>query len=149
MRTPELRSLNSRFMKSSFLTRPLRRPGGLRRPLCRPAAADALQQRSSWHISGSRSGTRLLPCTRPEVVESNQIDIVTLAVARRLEQVLEAAEPGLARQILGDLRTVDGRDRVDDDVSRVEPVAAAHLDLRSHPDANAACDPAATDALVQ
>jgi hypothetical protein len=70
-------------------------------------------------------------------------------VARDLEQLGDALEPGLARQIARDLPARDRRDGIDHDVAVVHRIAATGLDVRMQPDAHAAPDASASDSIAQ
>jgi hypothetical protein len=97
--------------------------------------------------STSRAGPRYVPCARRKVVEPNQVDVLAAAVFRGLEQVLHAAEAGLARQIVRDVRDTNSHERIDHNLPFVHAVSAARLDVRPRPDANAAPDPPALNPL--
>src|SRR5262249_52783313 len=88
---------------------------------------------------------RLVPGARTEVVEADQIDVVAAAVLRDVQQILDAAETGCARQIRRDVRDLNRRDRVHHDVSLVHAVTTADLDVGPLPDADAAPDSAASN----
>ena len=82
-------------------------------------------------------------------MESDQVHVVTRAVPGDAQQVLATLEPRLARQIVGDILERDRCHGIHDDVAVVHTIAAAHLHVRSRPDAHAACDPPAFDALAK
>src|SRR5262245_2872701 len=97
----------------------------------------------------NRRSTRRVPGARPQVVKSNQVDVRAAAVSGNLQQVLHALKPRLTRQLVRDVILDHRRDRIDDDVAVVHRVAATDLDVRARPDANAATDSAAANALAE
>jgi hypothetical protein len=82
-------------------------------------------------------------------MKSDQVDILALAVFRNLEQVDQAVEAGLTRELRGDIRKPDGLDGIDFNLAFIHRIAAAHPDVRTHPDANAAGDLAAPHAVAK
>src|SRR5437773_5901377 len=92
---------------------------------------------------------RHIPGTWGQVAEPNQVDVVTAAVFRCLEQVLHTAETRLARQIIGDVREANRHDRIHDNLPVVHTVTTAHLDVGPHPDADAAPDPPASNSVAK
>ena len=82
-------------------------------------------------------------------MEPDQVHIVPAAVSGRLEQVLDAVEPRLARQIAGHVGDPDRHDRVHHDVAIIHAVTPAGFDTGLHPDADAAADPPAPDSLAK
>ena len=82
-------------------------------------------------------------------MESNQVGLVAFAVPSDLQQIGNTLESRLARQIVRDVVDGNRRNRIDDDVSIVHRVAAAHLHMESRPDADAASDSPAPDPLAK
>src|SRR6185503_18220144 len=87
---------------------------------------------------------------RRNVVESHQVHVRAVAMLRDLQQVDDAVEARLPRQLRRDVRHLDLLDRVDFDLPHCgAAVALARLDARRLPDANAASNLAAPDAGTQ
>jgi len=82
-------------------------------------------------------------------MEANQVGLVAFAVPRDLQEIVHAVESGLAGQIVRDVVDGNRRNRIDDDMSIVHRVAAAHLDLKPRPYADAALDPPAPDPVTK
>jgi hypothetical protein len=82
-------------------------------------------------------------------METDQIHVVAAPVPRDAQQLLDAREAGFTRQILGDVFDRNLRDRVDDNVPIVHPIAIADLHARTRPDANGASDSPAADAFAK
>jgi len=82
-------------------------------------------------------------------VEPDQVDIAAFSVVRDLQQIYNAEEAGFARKHRGDIGQSDRLDGVDLDFAFFHGIAAAHLDVRARPDADAAGDISVTDALAQ
>lgn len=82
-------------------------------------------------------------------MKPNQVRIVAPAVPGDAEQFVHALEAGFTRQIVGHIVEGHGLDRIHHDVALVHPVAPADLDVGPRPDANAAADPAAPDAVAK
>lgn len=80
-------------------------------------------------------------------MEPYQVDVVAATMSGHGQQIPYTIESRLASQILGDVVGLDRLDGVHDDVSVVHGVAAAGLDVRPRPDADAATDPAAPNAV--
>src|SRR6478735_8636531 len=104
---------------------------------------------SSAPAARPRSAARLfglhVPAARGEVMEPNQVDVVTGAVSGGFEQILHAGEARFARQIVGDIRQANRPDRLHDNLPLVHAIAAARLDMGPLPDADAALDSPAPD----
>src|SRR5688572_30228420 len=82
-------------------------------------------------------------------MEPDQVHVLAAAVLRHLQQVDEAGEARGPRELRRDVGQRDPLDRVDLDRAFAERVASADLDARALPDAHAARDLAAADAVVQ
>ena len=82
-------------------------------------------------------------------MKPNQIDVVTGAVLRGLEQIGHTAETRLSRQIVGDIREINRHNLIHDDLPLVHTVTTAHLDVGSHPDPDAAPDPPASNSVAK
>jgi hypothetical protein len=82
-------------------------------------------------------------------MKSDQVDVVSAAVFRRLEQVLHAAEAGLSCEVASDTHEPNRLDRIYDNVSLVHAVTTARLNVGPRPDANAARDPPASDSFAK
>jgi len=82
-------------------------------------------------------------------VKPNQIDIFAFTVLGNLEQIDETQETRLARQRWGDIGKTDGRDGIHLDLTFFHTVPGAHLDVRTHPDPDAAGDFSAANSLAK
>jgi hypothetical protein len=82
-------------------------------------------------------------------VEANQIDIFASTVLGNLQQVDETQEAGLARQFRSDIGKADRLNGIHLDLTFFHPVPGAHFDMRTRPDANAASNFSAADALAK
>ena len=78
-------------------------------------------------------------------MEPNKVSLVAFAVPRDLQEIVNAVESRFAGQIVRDVVEGDRRNRIDNDVSIVHRVAAAHLDMQPRPNAYAASDSPAPD----
>src|SRR3954463_7324594 len=94
-------------------------------------------------------GRQHVPRAGREIVEANQVDVPTAAVVRGRQQLLHTAKARFAREVGVDVRLVDGRNRVDDDVPLVHGISSADLDVELFPDANAAPNPSAPHAVAK
>src|SRR4051812_17679713 len=113
------------------------------------ASRGRLQAEAGRGHSRGLSRSRQGPSPRREGVGAGQIDLPAAAVLCRLEQILDAVEPRLPREVVGDVAQPNRRDRIDDHRPAVHRIAAADLDVRPRPDANAAPDPAAPYAVAK
>ena len=84
-----------------------------------------------------------------QIVEPNQVDILAFAVPRDLEQIVCAEVAGLARELRGDLRKLDGFHGVDFDLAFVHTVAGADLDVGMSPDPNTAGNVSPADSFAK
>src|SRR5205085_1369764 len=118
-----------------------RSPESARTPwsTCRPRRTTGLRRR---HLKESRGGSG-------DVVEADQVDVVTGTVLRHFHQVLAAPETGFYRQIRRDLIQIDLLDGIDMDFTFVHRIASAYLDARVLPDANAAGDESAPHSFAK
>jgi hypothetical protein len=82
-------------------------------------------------------------------MESNEIDVLSLAVFCDFEQRVQVREARLAHQFRSDIGEIDGFYRVDFDLSLFHGITPAHLHMRVHPDSDAAPDIAAADSLAK
>ena len=82
-------------------------------------------------------------------MEPNQVGLVALAVPRDLQEIVNAVESRFACQIVRDVVDGNRRNRIDHDMPIVHRVAAAHLDLKPRPYADAAFDPPAPDSVAK
>src|SRR6267142_3190115 len=82
-------------------------------------------------------------------MEANQVDVVTAAVTGGLHQVLRTGETRIARQFVGDVRLPDRGYRIHHDVSLVHRVSTAHFHVEPLPDADAAPDSPAANAVAK
>jgi hypothetical protein len=80
-------------------------------------------------------------------MEADQVDVVAFAVFGYFEQVENAEEAGSAGELRGDVGKADGLDGVDFDLAFFHLVALADGDAESDPDADAAGDFTAADAV--
>ena len=78
-----------------------------------------------------------------------EVHVLSGAMPGCFQELLHTAEARLARQIPGDVLEPDRLDRIDDDGSFIHRVAAAHLHVRTRPDADAAADAAAPNTFAQ
>jgi len=83
------------------------------------------------------------------VVESDQIDVLALAVLRDLEEVNHTLETRRSRQLWSDIRETDRQDRIYLDLTLLHPIAVADLYVGTHPYADAASDFAAPNSVAQ
>ena len=82
-------------------------------------------------------------------MKADEVDVVALAMLGHFEQVKDAGESGLAGQLRSDVGQADGRDGLNLDFAVAHAVAVSDDDMRTGPDADAAGDLAADDALAQ
>ena len=82
-------------------------------------------------------------------MKPNQVHLVAAAVSCDSQEIVNAREPRFTRQIVGDVGNGNRRNRIHDDVTLVHPIATAHSDVRTRPDANAAPDAAAPDSFAK
>ena len=80
-------------------------------------------------------------------MESDQVDVITAAVFCNFQQRFDALEARFARQVVGDVVERDRRDGIDDDVAVVHLITATDFHVRPRPDANAASNSAASNAV--
>src|SRR5271170_5770279 len=85
----------------------------------------------------------------PNIVKSNQIDIVPLAVLRNLEQIQYSQEARFPRQFRSNVREPDRYFRFDFDLPVSHAIATALRDARAHPNPDAASDIAANHPLAK
>jgi hypothetical protein len=81
-------------------------------------------------------------------VEPDQVDVLSPAVLGDLEQIDDAFEPGRAGQLGRDVSQLDRQDGGYLDLALLHSIAAAHLDVRAHPDPDAAGDLASANAVA-
>src|ERR1035441_4396136 len=98
--------------------------------------------------SGRLALSRPLP-TWPHIVKPNQIDVLAFTVLRHLEQIHDAQETRLARQLPSDIRKTDWLDRIHLDLTFVHPVPVAHFDVGPRPYSDAASDFTATNSVAK
>jgi hypothetical protein len=82
-------------------------------------------------------------------MESNQVHLVATAVPCDSQQIIDALESRLSRQVVGNVADGDRGNRIHDDVTVVHLVTTTHLDVGALPNANAASDPPASDSLTK
>jgi len=82
-------------------------------------------------------------------METDQVDVLAGSVPGDFEEIDEAEESGLARELRGDFLEGDLVDRIDFDVAFLHAIAVAGFDVRIFPDADAAGDFAGTDAVAE
>ena len=73
-------------------------------------------------------------------MKPDQVDVIARTMLRYLEQIDHAQETGFKRQLMSDIVQRDLLDGIDLNFTVLHAVTVAHLDLRTHPDANAAGD---------
>jgi hypothetical protein len=86
---------------------------------------------------------------RRDVVEADEVDVVAAAVLGDLEKVEDTEETGGASKVRGDVGEADLFDGVDFDFPFFHAVAAADADVGAGPDADAAGDFAAANAVAK
>jgi hypothetical protein len=82
-------------------------------------------------------------------VESNQVNVLALSVLRDLQQIDDAQETRLSRQLWSNLKKANRLDGIYLDLTFLHAVAGAHLCVRTRPDSDAACDFATTYSLAK
>lgn len=82
-------------------------------------------------------------------MEPNQIDIVAFTVLRNLEEIDDAQETRLSRQLWSDAQKTDRLDGIHFDLAFVHSVPGAHFDVGAGPDSDAASDFSATNSLAK
>jgi len=82
-------------------------------------------------------------------VESNQIDPFAFPMLRNFEQIDDAEETRLPRQLRSDIRKTDRLDRVNLDLAFFHWVLAADSDVRPHPYSDAAGDLSPANTLAK
>src|SRR5262245_28486036 len=90
-----------------------------------------------------------VPSSGRNVVEPNEIHLLTRAVFRNPQQIGDARKAGFASEIVGNLALSHRHNRIDDDVTLIHRVAATDFDMRALPDANARPNSSAPDALAK
>src|SRR5687767_7239808 len=93
--------------------------------------------------------SRHVPAARRQIVEPNQVHLVTTAVVRDLKQVLRCAETRFLRQIVGDIRKSNRRDGVHHDVPLIHLVAPANLYMATLPNPHTALDSPTPNAFAK
>src|ERR1700756_2021311 len=88
-------------------------------------------------------------CAGRQVMEPDEIDVLAASVLRNLQQIRDAREPRLARDLVRDVVESDLLDGVDFDLPRAQPIAVSDLHPRRHPDADAARDLAGANGVAQ
>ena len=84
-----------------------------------------------------------------QIVEPNQIDILAYAVLRNFQEVGDAQETRLTRQLRRDIVQADRLDRIDFDLTFIHPVPGAGLHVGTRPDPDAARDFSAPDPFAK
>jgi hypothetical protein len=84
-----------------------------------------------------------------DVAEADQVDLVAGAVFGNFQQVENAEETRFAGKLGRDVGEADGLDRIDFDFTFFHAITAAHLHVWARPDANAAGDVSATNAIAK
>ena len=82
-------------------------------------------------------------------MEPNQVDVVTAAVLRCLEQVIYTAETRFAREVVSNVGDTNRDDRIHHDLALVHPVATTRLHVRPRPDTDAAPNPPAPNSFAK
>ena len=82
-------------------------------------------------------------------MESNEVDVLPLAVLCHLQQVQNAQKSRGSCQFVRDVRQPDRLDRVDLDFAFFHAVASADGDVRARPDSHTTCDLAVSDAFTK
>jgi hypothetical protein len=82
-------------------------------------------------------------------VKVDEVDVLAAPVLGHLHQIVDVAEPALARELRRDIIEGDRHDRVDLDLAVFEGVAFARRHPRTNPHPDAAGDRAAADSIAQ
>jgi len=82
-------------------------------------------------------------------VEPNQINILAFTVLGDLEQIDQAQETRLARQLRSDVRKPERLDGIHFDLTFLHPITGAYLDVERLPNSDAAGDLSAPDSVAQ
>lgn len=82
-------------------------------------------------------------------MEANQINIFAFTVLGNLEQIDDAKEARLSRQLRSDIRETDRRDRIDFNLTFFHAVPGSHFHMGAHPYSDTASDFSATDSLTK
>ncbi len=82
-------------------------------------------------------------------MEADQVDVLAGAVLGDFQKIDEAEESGFAGELRGDFLKADLLDGVDFDVAFFHAIAVAGFDVRILPDADAAGNFAAADAVAE
>jgi hypothetical protein len=86
---------------------------------------------------------------RAYVVETNQKNVSAFAVVRDLEQIDDAEETRLSRQLRCNIWKADRLDGVHFNVTFLHGIPAAHFNVRAGPDSDATRNLSTTDALSE
>ena len=82
-------------------------------------------------------------------MEPDQIDVFAFAVLRDFEEVENAEEARLSRQLRSDVQETDRRDRIHFDFPFFHSIPGTDCDAWTRPDANAAGDLPATNSFAK
>jgi hypothetical protein len=82
-------------------------------------------------------------------VETHEKNVSTSAVVCDFEQIDDAEETGLSRQLRCDIGKADGLDGVHFNVTFLHGIPAAHFDVRTGPDSDATRNLSATNSLAE
>ena len=83
------------------------------------------------------------------VVESNQVDVLSLSMLRDFQEVEHAKETRGECKLRCDVRETDLLDRIHLDLTFVHAIPRARLDVRAQPYAHATSDVAAANPVAQ
>jgi hypothetical protein len=75
--------------------------------------------------------------------------MVTLPVLRHLQQINQAKEARLSRQLWSNIRETDRLNRIDLDLNLFHSIPRAHFDTRPRPDSHTARNLAAPNSFAQ
>jgi hypothetical protein len=100
-------------------------------------------------LSSTLSGWSSGAAARADVVEADQIDILAVTMFGNLQQIDDAEEARLARQLWSDIRKTDGLDGIDLYLTFVHAIAGARFDVRTRPDSDTTGDFSATNAVAK
>lgn len=87
--------------------------------------------------------------SRPDVVEADQVDVLSPAVFCYFQQIQHSQESRLAGQLRSNVRKSDPLDRIDFNRAFLHRVTRSGADMRACPDADAACNFPASDARAE
>ena len=82
-------------------------------------------------------------------MKPNEVDVATLAVLGDFQEIDDAEKSGCARKLRSNIGQTDRLNRINFDLAFFHAVAAAYLDVRAFPDANATGNLTAAHAIAE